>query len=144
MVELYNAEIFLPFKCSTIPREGIQGQGQQKKIVHELFRLLCFEFKCCTIPYFFDEMEEYEVQDIISNLEYYERPEWERTRFQTYCNLQKSSSKRISPQDLITFPWEKEESSTEQINGNSEPLTQSEIERLKEQAKIISQTLEDQ
>ena len=89
-------------------------------------------------------MEEYEIQDIISNLEYYERPEWERTRFQTYCNLQKSSSKRISPQDLITFPWEKEESSTDQINGNSEPLTKEDIQRLKEQAKIISQTLEDQ
>ena len=89
-------------------------------------------------------MEEYEVQDIISNLEYYERPEWERTRFQTYCNLQKSSSKRLSPTDLIKFPWEKEDDNTEQINGNSEPLTQEDIARLKEQAKIISQTLEDQ
>ena len=89
-------------------------------------------------------MEEYEIQDIISNLEFYERPEWERTRFQTYCNLQKSSSKRISPQDLITFPWEKEESNTDQINGNSEPLSKEDIQRLKEQAKIISQTLEDQ
>ena len=89
-------------------------------------------------------MEEFEIQDIISNLEHYERAEWERTRFLAYCNLQKSSSKRISPQDLITFPWEKEESSTDQINGNSEPLTQSDIERLRQQAKIISQTLEDQ
>lgn len=89
-------------------------------------------------------MQEYEVQDIISNLEYYERPEWERTRVQSYCNIQKSSSKRISPQDLITFPWEKEESSTEQINANSEPLSKEYIQRLKEQAKIISQTLEDQ
>ena len=110
--------------------------------MHELFRLLCFEFKCCTIPYFFDEMEEYEVQSIIENLEYYERPEWERTRFIAYCNLQKSSTKKIKPTDLITFPWEKEESSTDQINGNSEPLTQDEIKRLKEQARIISQTLE--
>ena len=89
-------------------------------------------------------MQEYEVQDIIQNLEYYERPEWERTRFQSYCNLQKGSSKRISSQDLITFPWEKEESSTDQIYGNSEPLTKEEIQRLKEQARIISQTLEDQ
>lgn len=89
-------------------------------------------------------MEEYEVQDIISNLEYYERPEWERTRFQSYCNIQKSSSKKLKPTDLITFPWEKEHDNTEQINGNSEPLTQSDIERLRQQAKIISQTLEDQ
>nr|DAQ75366.1 MAG TPA: hypothetical protein [Caudoviricetes sp.] len=89
-------------------------------------------------------MEEYEVQDIISNLEYYEHPEWERTRFQSYCNIQKSSSKKLKPTDLITFPWEKEHDNTEQINGNSEPLTQEDIARLKEQAKIISQTLEDQ
>lgn len=89
-------------------------------------------------------MEEYEVQDIISNLEYYERPEWERTRFQSYCNIQKSSSKKLKPTDLITFPWEKEHDNTDQINGNSEPLTKEDIQRLKEQAKIISQTLEDQ
>nr|DAJ37868.1 MAG TPA: hypothetical protein [Caudoviricetes sp.] len=89
-------------------------------------------------------MQEYEIQDIISNLEYYERPEWERTRFQSYCNIQKSSSKKLKPTDLITFPWEKEHDNTEQINGNSEPLTQSDIERLRQQAKIISQTLEDQ
>lgn len=89
-------------------------------------------------------MQEYEVQDIIENLEYYERPEWERTRFLAYCNIQKSSTKKIKPTDLITFPWEKEESSTDQINSNSEPLTQSDIEKLRQQAKIISQTLEDQ
>lgn len=89
-------------------------------------------------------MQEYEIQDIISNLEYYERPEWERTRFQSYCNIQKSSTKKLKPTDLITFPWEKEHDNTEQINGNSEPLTQSDIERLRQQAKIISQTLEDQ
>jgi len=89
-------------------------------------------------------MQEYEIQDIIENLEYYERPEWERTRFQSYCNIQKNSSKRISYQDLIAFPWEKEESSTDQINGNSEPLSKEQLQLLKEQAKIISQTLEDQ
>lgn len=88
-------------------------------------------------------MEEYEVQSIIENLEYYERPEWERTRFLAYCNIQKSSTKKINPQ-IIVFPWEKESDNTEQINTNSDSaLTQSDIQRLKEQAaKIISQTLE--
>lgn len=109
--------------------------------MHELFRLLCFEFKCCTIPYFFDEMEEYEVQSIVENLEHYERPEWERTRFTAYCNIQKSSTKKIKPTDLITFPWEKEDDNTDQINTNSE-LSKADIQHLKEQAKIISQTLE--
>ena len=89
-------------------------------------------------------MQEYEVESIIENLEYYQRPEWERTRFLSYCNIQKSSSKKLKPTDLITFPWEKEESSTDQINDNSEPLTQSKIDELKAKARIISQTLEDQ
>ena len=91
-----------------------------------------------------DSLQEYEIEPIVQNIPFIEKGDWERTRFQSYCNLQKSSSKRLSPKDLITFPWEKEESSTDQINGNSEPLSKEDIQRLKEQAKIISQTLEDQ
>lgn len=100
------------------------------------------EYKCCTIPYFFDEMQEYEIEPIIEGLSTYERPEWERTRFLAYCNIQKSSSKKINPQ-IIVFPWEKEDDNTDQINGNSE-LSKEDIQRLKERAaKIIqSQTLE--
>lgn len=112
--------------------------------MHELFKLLCFQYKVVSVEYFMDTLQEYEIQSIIEYLEYTEYGDWNRTRFLAYCNLQKSSSKRISPQDLITFPWEKEESSTDQINGNSEPLSKEDIQRLKEQAKIISQTLEDQ
>lgn len=89
-----------------------------------------------------DTLQEYEIEPIIQNIPFIEKGDWERTRFQTYCNIQKSSSKRLSPTDLITFPWENDD--TDQINGNSEPLTKEEIQRLKEQAKIISQTLEDQ
>lgn len=89
-------------------------------------------------------MEEFEIQDIISNLEFYDRNGWAQTRFLSYTNIQKSSSKKLKPTDLITFPWEKEESNTEQINCNSEPLTKENIQLIKEQAKIISQTLEDQ
>lgn len=89
-----------------------------------------------------DTLQEYEIEPIVQNLEYNEEGDWSRTRFLAYCNLQKSSTKKIKPTDLITFPWEKESDDTDQINGNSEPFTQSEIERLKEQARIISQTLE--
>lgn len=86
-------------------------------------------------------MEEYEVQSIIENLEYNERGDWERTRFLAYCNLQKSSTKKINPQ-IIVFPWEKEDDNTEEISPISTPLSKEDIKRLKEQAKIISQTLE--
>lgn len=91
-----------------------------------------------------DSLQEYEIEPIVQNIPFIEKGDWERTRFLAYCNLQKSSSKSISPKDLIAFPWENEESSTDQINGNSEPLSKEKLQLLKEQAKIISQTLEDQ
>lgn len=90
-----------------------------------------------------DTLQEPEIEPIVQNLEYYERGDWERTRFLAYCNLQKSSTKKINPQ-IIVFPWEKESDNTDQINGNSEPLSKEDIQRLKEKSKIISQTLEDQ
>lgn len=108
--------------------------------MHELFRLLCFQYKVVSVEYFMDTLQEHEIEPIVQNLEYYERPEWERTRFLAYCNLQKSSTKKINPQ-IIVFPWEKESDNTDQINGNSK-LSKADIQRLKEQSKIISQTLE--
>lgn len=113
--------------------------------MYELFKLLCFQYKVVSVEYFMDSLQEYEIEPIVQNIPFIEKGDWERTRFLAYCNIQKSSSKRISLQDLITFPWEKEESNTDQINGNSnEPLSKENIQHLKEQAKIISQTLEDQ
>ena len=90
-----------------------------------------------------DTLQEYEIEPIVHSLQFYGQNEWERTRFLAYCNIQKSSTKKIKPTDLITFPWEKEDDNTEEINGNSnEPLSKEDIQRLKEQSKIISQTLE--
>ena len=89
-----------------------------------------------------DTLQEHEIEPIVQNIPFIEKGDWERARFQAYCGVQSNSTKRISPQDILQFPWEKESDNTEEINGHSEPLTQSDIERLKEQAKIISQTLE--
>ena len=91
-----------------------------------------------------DTLQEYEVQSIIENLEYTEYGDWNRTRFLAYCNIQKSSTKKIKPTDLITFPWEKESDNTDQINGNSEPLSKEDIQRLKEQARLLSTELRNQ
>lgn len=91
-----------------------------------------------------DTLQEPEIEPIVQNLEYYERGDWERTRFLAYCNLQKSSTKKISPQDLISFPWEKEDDNTDQISTNSEPLSKEDIQRLKEEARLLSTELRNQ
>lgn len=92
-----------------------------------------------------DTLQEPEIEPIVQNLEYYEEGDWTRTRFLAYCNIQKSSTKKIKPTDLITFPWEKESDNTEEINGNSnEPLSKEDIQRLKEQARLLSTELRNQ
>nr|DAJ30597.1 MAG TPA: hypothetical protein [Caudoviricetes sp.] len=32
-------------------------------------------------------MQEWEIASIVDNLNYLQRPDWERARFQTYCNI---------------------------------------------------------
>lgn len=39
---------------------------------------------------------------------YKNKVDWERTRFNAYCSVQIQSKKRIKPEDLIKFSWEKE------------------------------------
>lgn len=111
--------------------------------MHELFKLFCFQYKVVSVEYFMDSLQEYEIEPIVQNIPFIEKGDWERTRFLAYCNIQKSSTKKINPQ-IIVFPWEKEDDNTDQISPNSEPLTKEDIQRLKERSRIIQQTLEDQ
>ena len=115
-------------------KEDKEGTKKKALIVHELFRVLCFEFQVMSIPYFLDELQEWEIASIVDNLNYLQRPEWERTRFQTYCNIQKSTKKSLKPSDLITFPWEQEEIEAARTISNED------IKRLQEKANKISQT----
>ncbi|MCI9607295.1 MAG: hypothetical protein HFJ94_03855 [Muribaculaceae bacterium] len=76
-------------------------------------------------------MQEYELQEIISNLPYLNRPEWEQARFIAYVEIQTKTKKKLSLQDIIKFPWE---STTE-----SKELTTEEINEMKSKAEQIKQ-----
>jgi hypothetical protein len=54
-----------------------------------------------------------------------ERQEWERVRWQTCLLINTQTSKTITPQDLITFEWEREKKTEET------PITLEEMERIK-------------
>ena len=84
-----------------------------------------------------DEMEEYELKPIIDNLQFADKYEWERVRLIAYCNLQKRTKKKLSPQDIIKFPWEDEKHN---IILDKE-ITNDDINRLKERSKNISKII---
>lgn len=108
---------------------------QKKKVIHELFRILCFEFRVCSIDYFLDEMQDYEVNTIIQYLPYLDRNSWEQNRFSIYANVQMNSKQKIKPTDILKFAWDNTE---EQIT-----ITSNEIERLKNKSKEIFNTIKD-
>lgn len=69
--------------------------------------IVCFEYKACSIGYFMDEMEFWEIEPIMRNLNYCVRNDWEICRNNMWASLQAFSSKKLKAKDIITFPWEK-------------------------------------
>lgn len=82
-----------------------------------------------------DEMEEYELYEIINNLRYLERNDWERTRLNMYSNVQMNTKKKLTPKDILSFPWENES------EEDSKEISKEDIERLKEKSKLISEKI---
>lgn len=82
-------------------------------------------------------MEEWEVNDMLDNLRYLERNEWERSRYAIYSNIQINSKKKLKPTDIMKFEWddEKEES------GEKQTISKEDINRLKEKSKLISKVM---
>ena len=48
-----------------------------------------------------------------------ERSQWERMRLQCLCSLQPYSKDRLSPRDIMRFPWEEEGEEEEGTNEKS-------------------------
>ena len=79
-------------------------------------------------------MQSYEVNTIIENLPYLDRNSWEQHRFQVYSNIQMNTKKKLTPQEIMKFAWEKD-------NNSDTSITSKEIERLKNKSKEISNTI---
>ena len=58
--------------------------------------------------YVLDRMTRQEAAALMKYSYYKNKVDWERTRFNAYCTVQIQSKKRIRPEDLIKFNWEKE------------------------------------
>lgn len=68
--------------------------------------LLCLEYRAVTIPYFLDEMQEYELKPIISKLNLCVKNDWEICRNIMYSVIQSQSTKKIKPSSIMVFPWD--------------------------------------
>ena len=97
--------------------------------------MVVFEYKATSLEYFLDKMQYYELDIILSMLEYTTKQDWEQTRFQSYITAQTQSTKKLNPQDVLKFSWDE---ATNKENKNTYISTE-DIERLKAKANKIIQ-----
>ena len=89
-----------------------------------------------------DDLREWELENIISELENVDKNAWERTRTLCYLIAQTNSTKRLKPQDIMKFPWETEKEQKEIERQKStiklkKEITKEEIEMLQKKALEI-------
>lgn len=101
----------------------------------ELLRLLVYEFRMVSYDYFCDQMQPYEVANLIDCIPYTDRPQWEQTRLKIFSTASMFSKGSMTVKDIMQFPWESDD------GAETEPMTQEitggDIERLKQQAKLF-------
>lgn len=97
--------------------------------------MVVFEYKATSLEYFLDKMQYYELDVILSMLEYTTKQDWEQTRFQSYITAQTQSTKKLNPQDVLKFSWDE---ATNKENKNTY-ISKQDIERLKRKAEKIIQ-----
>lgn len=85
------------------------------------------------MDYFMDELQDWEVYDIYSMLQYADSTNWEQTRWLMYVIAQVNSRKQLKVTDILKFSWDDVQKNTR--------ITDDEIQRLKEKADVIGKKI---
>lgn len=78
-------------------------------------------------------MQFYEIEALIENMWMKDKTSWEQTRTVGYITAQCQSTKKISPQDMMPFPWENK---VEKVEDTPE-----EIEMIRKEMKDMENKL---
>lgn len=105
-------------------------------MAHYLFQVICFEFRVVPVQYFLDDMQEWEVNDIVSCIKWLDRTERELSRYQLYVSVQSNSKKKLTPKDILSLPWD-----DEGVNKGTQ-ISDEEAERIKARAKQLENAIE--
>lgn len=79
--------------------------------------------------YVLDKMAMYEVEATLEGLQYRNRESWEQTRMVCYMTAQANSTKKLTPLDILKFPWDCAEAEHETS------ISSTDVERLKNKAE---------
>lgn len=79
------------------------------------------------MEYVLDTMQEYEIEPMMKYIYKRNMQAWERTRMESYIIAQVNSRKKITPNDIVKFEWDKKD---EMFTGIKE-ISNEDVERLK-------------
>lgn len=71
--------------------------------------LLCLEYKCVSVDYYLDYMQFYELYPLLSNMGVSIKQDWERSRLVAFVVAQANSTKKLKPEDIVKFAWDKKD-----------------------------------
>ncbi len=80
-----------------------------------------------------DNCSIWELDEIVNNIPYLDRTQWETSRLNAYVVAQVNSRKHISQQDICKFKWEEEDTVSKEEHNYE--ITNDDIERLKQLSK---------
>lgn len=76
-----------------------------------------------------DTLQDWEIYDLYKMIQYADTNEWEMTRWLMYVVAQVNSRKKLDLNNILKFPWEKEESE------DNTSISDDDIVKLKKLAK---------
>ena len=76
-----------------------------------------------------DSLQDWEIYDLYKMIQYADTNEWEMTRWLMYVVAQVNSRKKLDLNNILKFPWEKEESE------DNTSISNDDIVKLKKLAK---------
>ena len=91
-----------------------------------------------------DEMTDWEIRDILPNIQYTDLNHWDMTRMLYYSIFRVNSSKKhkFTPKDLLTLPWDKE-SKNREVKSEEREYLMNYIENFKKNIKPPISTQKD-
>lgn len=100
-----------------------------------MFRIICFDYKICSVDYFMDELQEWEMNTMIKNIPYLDRNEKEMDRYKLFVTVQANSKKKIKLNELVELPWDKE------FKNTGTKLSEDEAREYKEKASEFEERI---
>ena len=84
-----------------------------------------------------DNMQQWELYDLYINLQYADAPNWEMTRWIMFAICQVNCRKKLSPTDLIEFPWDID------YKEHKTSISDKDIDRLKAMSVKLSKYMKE-